>query len=272
VAFTGRPLKIHTGGDFTLSFWFYVDDWNYRANLSKFLFSLGPAFQTSVNDTTPSVLTAMLTPYRNAMFLQANVLDNKSSTPGSAPPATSAIPNINIPSNLESMMNGKMTTAMYNSVLTDGVEGASCNVMDVPIQRWVCITIVSSGRMLDVYMDGKLTRSCVLSNVVDVPRTSLAMYMGEFGGFGGSVSAVQMWNKQLTPDVIYGIYKAGPVSSKYDLFSALGMNVDFLGPTSGSEKGPSGGCLYNSARADYNAAKAQVSSWSDDIKRDFAGF
>ena len=89
-------------------------------------------------------------------------------------------------------------------------------------------------------MDGKLSRSCVLANVLNVPRGPLVLRLGENGGFGGRYSSVQMWGQQLTPDVIYGIYQMGPIQTKHNIFtdlaSFLNISVRFTGPTPGAQQ------------------------------------
>ena len=40
----------------------------------------------------------------------------------------------------------------------------TCGIQNVPLQRWVNLLISLNGRSLDVYIDGKLVRTCVLPN------------------------------------------------------------------------------------------------------------
>jgi len=140
-----------------------------------------------------------------------------------------------------------------------------CDVKDVPLQRWVCITIVSSGRVMDIYMDGKLARSCVLDSVVSVPRGNLKLRLGEYGGFGGRYSSVQMWSQQLTPDVIYGIYMMGPTQAQHNIFTDiskwLNLNVSFTGSAPGQPIPSAGGVpptggLFSSLEQDAYGAYA----------------
>ena len=148
-----------------------------------------------------------------------------------------------------------------------------CDVKEIPLQRWVCLTIVSSGRVLDVYMDGKLSRSCVLDNIVHVPRGPLVLRLGESGGFGGRYSSVQMWNQQLTPDVIYGIYQMGPTQAQHNVFTEIAkyfnLNVSFTGsapgqpiPGSTASQSPSNpfSQLYNEASSAYSSASSDITS------------
>lgn len=204
--------SIYTGGDFTLSFWMYVDDWNYRAGKYKFVFALKP-------ERGHSPLVGVLMPQTNAMKLRAHTAKGGDAEEG---------PDITDESTLKALMTGSGSFGVSES------HGSPCDIKEVPLQRWVCVTIVSSGRVLDVYMNGKLSRSCVLKNVLEVPRGPMTLSLGEHGGFGGRYSSVQMWNQQLTPDVIYGIYQMGPTQVTSNIFTDiakyLGLNVRFTGP------------------------------------------
>ena len=67
----------------------------------------------------------------------------------------------------------------------------TCSVNQVPIQTWTNIIVVQNGKALDVYLDGKLTRTCVLPDpaslgegcqFVCVPTVSERKW-GEWGGW-----------------------------------------------------------------------------------------
>jgi hypothetical protein len=122
--------------------------------------------------------------------------------------------------------------------------------------------------VLDVYIDGRLTRSCVLDNVVNVPRGKLRLRLAEFGGFGGRYSSVQMWNQQLTPDVIYGIYQMGPTQGDHNIFTDiakyLNLNVSFTGSAPGQAIAQQSSAnpfsqLESSAQSGYAQAQSLVS-------------
>lgn len=224
---------IYTGGDFTLSFWMYIDDFNYRSNSYKHLFSIQP--QTSTPTSTAPIV-GVLTPLQNNLMVRANTVSagaGAAPAPGVvSPTASSAGPDITVMQNLTQLLQGQTSASMFQSTVDQ-----PCDVKEVPLQRWVCVTIVSSGRVLDVYLDGKLSRSCVLDSVVNVPRQPLELRMCEAGGIGGRISSVQMWSAQLTPDVIYGIYMMGPTQTQHDIFTTvakwLNLNVSFTGSTPG---------------------------------------
>jgi hypothetical protein len=212
----GKTPAIFTGGDFTLSFWIYVDDWNYNVARYKPLFNLGPRLVNG--EQNRSVLTGLLTPYQNSMIIRG-ATDN--------PPT--AIPDITVPSNRISMLAGQTSAAMFQNTVD-----APCDIKDVPLQRWTCVTIVSNGRTLDVYMNGKLSRSCVLDSLLQIPNKPCYLSLGTFGG---RYATVQMWNTQLTPDVIHSVYMMGPSQAKHniitDITKYLGLNVTFTGSIPG---------------------------------------
>jgi hypothetical protein len=222
--------SMYTGGDFTLSFWIYVDDWNYKANTYKWLFAISPD-NYSRNSYSPIV--GLLTPLRNDLLVVGATTSASTATPEPGAPPTSHAPDVTRESTLQDLLDQKISMNMFE----DTVTGAGCNVKEVPIQRWVCVTIVSSARVIDIYMDGRLSRSCVLPNALQVPRGKLVLRLGEHGGFGGRYSSVQMWGQQLTPDVIYGIYQMGPTQTQHNIFTDvakwLNLNVSFTGSAPG---------------------------------------
>ena len=230
----GKVPSIYTGGDFTLSFWVYIDDWNYKSANYKFLFALSP---DPVASQTVSPLVGLLAPLQNNLIISANTVHGKP-VPG-APASASAQPDINTESGLQAILGGQTSMSMFQNTIE-----TPCDVKEVPLQRWVNITIVSSGRVLDTYVDGKLSRSCVLDNVIQVPRRQLKLRLGENGGFGGRYSSVQMWGTQLTPDVIYGIYQMGPTQASADVFTTvakwLNINVSFTEGSSGQNNAACG--------------------------------
>jgi hypothetical protein len=85
-----------------------------------------------------------------------------------------------------------------------------------------------------------------------------------------------MWNQQLTPDVIYGIYQMGPTQAQHDIFTDiakyLNLNVSFTGSAPGQPIPTAGGgnpfqqlssevgSVYGAASADASAAYGATTS------------
>jgi hypothetical protein len=85
-----------------------------------------------------------------------------------------------------------------------------CDIPVIDMQRWVNITVVLSGRTIDVYMDGKLARSCISPSYYKVDPTGVKLKIAERGGFDGYINGVSMFNYPISPADVYRIYQAGP--------------------------------------------------------------
>ena len=115
--------------NFAYSVWFYVNDWNYKFGQPKIIFErMGPKGQVSPQVSFDSFENNLA--IKLALF---NVSNNDENNIGS---------NVNM---------SKPTIH-------------TCNIPNVPLQRWVNLIISVYGRSLDVYIDGKLVRTCVLEN------------------------------------------------------------------------------------------------------------
>jgi hypothetical protein len=92
-----------------------------------------------------------------------------------------------------------------------------CDIPSIDMQRWINVTVVISGRTIDVYMDGKLVRSCVTPSYYKVDGTGVKLKMTERGGFDGYINTVSTYNRSLTPGNVYNIYQAGPTGKSADV-------------------------------------------------------
>ena len=111
-----------------------------------------------------------------------------------------ALPNANA-------KGGLFTTLQTDSGMLDTT--ANCDIPSIDLQRWVNIVVAINGKTCDVYLDGKLVRSCVLDNYFNVD-SAYALTVGEAGGFGGNINTTQMYGYALSPDLVYANYMAGP--------------------------------------------------------------
>lgn len=84
----------------------------------------------------------------------------------------------------------------------------SCQVTDVPLQRWVNLIMSINGRALDLYIDGKLVRTCVLDGVPKVYPNAI-IEVCPSGGFSGYVSNFRYIANAINPSQAYDIYKSG---------------------------------------------------------------
>jgi len=78
--------------------------------------------------------------------------------------------------------NVKIETTVYPSSKSNSGSTHTCNVANVPIQKWVNLIVSLYGRTLDVYVDGKLVRTCVLPGVAKIANNA-PVYVTPLGGF-----------------------------------------------------------------------------------------
>jgi hypothetical protein len=87
-------------------------------------------------------------------------------------------------------------------------ETSNCVITDVPLQRWTNLIMSVNGRALDLYIDGKLVRTCVLAGP---PKTysNTPIQLCPGGGFSGYVSNFEYVANAISPSQAYDIYKQG---------------------------------------------------------------
>lgn len=103
-----------------------------------------------------------------------------------------------------------------------------CSVSNVPIQRWTNLLISSYGRTLDLYIDGKLVRTCLMPGVPKID-SSAPVYITPNGGFSGWTSRFQYWPSSTNPQKAWDIYKTGYGGSMLgQLFGRYSMKFSIM--------------------------------------------
>jgi hypothetical protein len=167
--------------NFAYSVWFYVNDWNYRYGEPKVVFgrmgSLSDASGGSISgvsglDPCPSVVLGAI---------ENNLIVSLGCYPG---------------------VNEQPTTPGGKTVIHN------CMVSNIPIQRWVNLTLSVYGRTMDLYIDGKLVRTCLLPGIANI-NNNADIYVTPKGGFNGWTSNLQYYPNSLNPQEAWNIYAKG---------------------------------------------------------------
>lgn len=123
------------------------------------------------------------------------------------------------------------TVETYPSSGTDANQGTThtCSIQNIPIQKWTNIIVTLNNRTLDMYLDGKLVRTCVLPGVPKVSSSS-PVSVTPNGGFSGYVSNFQYLAKSVNPNEAYSIYKEGNGGASYlsSLFNKYRLKFAFV--------------------------------------------
>lgn len=163
--------------NFSYSIWFYIDDWNYNYGKPKVVFGRMTA-GTEKKEPCPSVVLGAT---------QNNIAVSLAVYPG----------------------DEDIDTASSD---TSNFIVHSCAVANIPIQKWVNLFISVYGRTLDIYIDGKLVRTCVLPGTAVIDANA-PVYITPYGGFSGWTSNFQYWSESSDPQKVWNIYKKGYGSS-----------------------------------------------------------
>jgi len=177
--------SVSNSSNFTYSIWFYINDWNYKYGEPKVLFGRMGQLSNSAAVTTASILQSEPCP---AVILGA--IENNLSVSLTCFPGTAA-----------ALTSDDTTTA-------DGSVVHTCNISNVPIQKWVNLLISTYGRTLDVYLDGKLVKTCVLPGVAKINQ-SADVYVTPIGGFAGWTAKFQYYPNSTDPQTAFNIYQKG---------------------------------------------------------------
>ena len=110
---------------------------------------------------------------------------------------------------------------VYPNTSEDSNVTHTCTVSNVPLQKWVNVMLSVYNKTLDVYIDGKLSRSCLLPGVPRLSRSEDIIVTPD-GGFTGNTAGFQFWDEESTPERAWDIYSKGYTGNYVNnIFSGL---------------------------------------------------
>ena len=193
---------VYEGGEYSLTFWTYITAFKDQVGKTKHILELAPKATTG---SPQSTLVVGLGPFNNKLMVRVNT---------GAVGAESLTP--------ENVRNIFQPTQVPSGQLLNDTMPI-CDLPEVDLQRWVCFGVVLNGRTVDVYMDGKLARSCVLPSFFKVDASNVRLKALQYGGFDGFISNLYVYPSALNPEQMYKIYMTGPADT------AAGGIVSWLG-------------------------------------------
>jgi hypothetical protein len=221
---------LYEGGEFSVSMWLYVQNWGVRAGYNKHILSVGGKAIDTIRIYLGANKPALRVRLHTAGMYgpggqQKSTVSGFQSGPSlqammgtsSAPPppllGSSSAPLGSTPDQPTEALDGKSRDALFTTLYPDSslLDGtALCDLPAIDLQKWVCVAVAVNGRTVDVYIDGKLARSCVLPALYKVDAGGYAADLLDYGGFGGYVNSIQMYNYALNPNTVYNLYMGGP--------------------------------------------------------------
>ncbi len=242
-------LRSKFGMEYTYSFWFNVDNWNYKSGSVKHIMHKG---SQDISECNPGIF---LHPNKNQLIVRVDTVEtsstykvykNKSFREASSIKSSNDVKEQDCKKEcstddtcnsftLDHLAN--QCTFFKNDVVADDdkvfvskemVNTYSkqksmnpkyygehelnslmpCDIVDIPLQRWNHIVVILWNRNLDVYLNGKLARSCALKSVPQLNNGSLFLFQD--GGFSGDLANLRYYNRAISTNEVYSIYKQGP--------------------------------------------------------------
>lgn len=192
--FVPTSVSLYQGGEFSVSTWVYISDWTIDRGRNKPFLTLsgGPNFATMV------------------MYLGQNTskLGVRVSRAGNTTASDFKL-TTTTGGELSKIRSFDASSAVGPSYNDSNLE--KCDIESIELQRWVNITAVLNGKTVDVYIDGKMSRSCVLDGMFLVAAgDSLSVTLGGPLGFGGLIGQTRVADFAYSPDRVYQIYQNGP--------------------------------------------------------------
>jgi len=163
------------GGAYGYQFWMYVSDWNYKFGKDKHVMSRDDPSNSAIMNPMIS-----LHPTDNTMKVSVSIFPSGDSSKAEPAPAG-------------------------HSGSTDDV--FVCEIPNIPLQTWLAVSVTVSTRNLDVYLNGKLVKSCFLSGVPKPVAGSVTL--NKDGGFSGFMCAFYHYAKMLVPSDAQSFYGSG---------------------------------------------------------------
>lgn len=204
---TDKPLYSipppYEGGEYSVSFWTYITGWKDKMGQRKHILEIrGSNFST---------LVVGLGVHKNNLVVRVHTKvpgDAGAPTPSGKP---SVDPGLSVSQNTDLSIDNVKQLFAGGQVDQGLLETYPlCDLPSVDLQRWVLISVVLNGKTCDVYMDGKLARSCIMPSFYRVDPKGVTAKLLDFGGYDGFISDVTFIQRSLNPDEIYRMYMSGP--------------------------------------------------------------
>jgi hypothetical protein len=150
------------GADWGLQYWMYISDWNYKFGSDKDVVK-----RIAPNNPAITAPRIFLSPSDNTLNVRISVFPTDGQAAAASPSASST------------------------------GDSFTCSVENVPLQSWFAVSVTCFQRNLDIYINGRLVKSCVLPGV---PKPAVGdIVLNDNGGFSGSICNLNWYNSMLSP-------------------------------------------------------------------------
>ena len=186
------------GNEYNINTWIYINDYKQMEQNEKCIIYKGsyPSDLNNHKNANPSV-----------WFLQGK---NK----------------LRVNIGLDSAYNNDDDSKTTTQCAGYGVDSSECVIDYFPLQKWVNLNISLRNNVVDIFLNGKLHKSCILAGAPKVNDGDLVICPenNTYGdGFNGYISKFNYSNKALSSEKIFDMYKNGPVTKEKSFTNLFGL-------------------------------------------------
>lgn len=184
-------IPIGVGADYGLQFWMYIANWDYRFGQDKDVVK-----RVASNDPNIVGPRVFLAPTENTLHVRLSLYPADQSA-GAAEP-------------------GMSSTG----------DSFTCSVENVPLQSWFSVSLTVFQRNLDIYINGRLVKSCVLPGI---PKPAVGdVILADNGGFAGSICNLNGYSVMLNPDDAKSFHAKGTTCAPPAEAGKVSVNKDSI--------------------------------------------
>lgn len=217
------------GREYTYNFWINVNDWgkgygNVKNVLTRSAYN---PFTTPLTLSNPSI---WFYPEDNNLAIRVSTMVNnveydKKLYPTyqtlQSPTGNGVYTVVNPYYYYNAFKNGQANSPLLDTTIV-------CDVANIPLQRWVMVSVILWNRTLDVYINGMLVRSAVLPGVPLFNTNDLNnIYVGsprDDGTINGYISRLKYYQRAITAKEVMDLYQNGPLPANF-WWTSLKQNI-----------------------------------------------
>ena len=215
------PLS-ETGREYTYNMWFNIRDWESGYGQPKCVLHRASKDPTGSAPDCPSNPSIWFYPTENKMMVRVSTMKSDSEDYD---------PNVYPEYDIKALGKGRnerytIVNPLYKGNIDQGTGRPkyldttyACDIGNLPLQRWVQVTVVMWNRTLDIYVNGKLVRSCVLPGIPLHDDAALSkVFIGTKNAthaFNGHISRVKYYNRAITAQEAMDLYVKGPLPASF---------------------------------------------------------
>jgi len=187
------------GNEYNINTWIYINDYKQMEKNDKCIIYKGYYASSALNEhknANPSV-----------WFLQG---ENK----------------LRVNIGLDSAYNDDDDSKSTTQCTGYGVDSSECVIDYFPLQKWINLNISLRNNVVDIFLNGKLHKSCILAGAPKVNDGDLVICPenNTYGdGFNGYISKFNYSNKALSSEKIFNMYKNGPITKEKTFTNLFGL-------------------------------------------------